>query len=271
MISSIQRFYNRLEISPTRETYVLYLNKFFEYCKTSHELFLGLKEEQIEDLISEYLTSLKRRVEVDELSPNSIRVMIAPILLFCQVNRKRINDSYIRQQFPRKKPLLNQGRYTDNEIRKMLGATRSLRNKALIHVLSSTGARIGALYELKWEDITPIENGTISTMYANDIEEYQTCLTPEAYNAILNYKEYLITNKGKIPTKDTFVFLDTYCKKRMQKDAMRQVMTGILRQAGLRGKTKERSRTTKSTNHAFRKRYETILVNAGLHSKYLDN
>ncbi len=45
----------------------------------------------------------------------------------------------------------------------------------------------------------------------------------------------------------------------------------ILSTAGLRQKGNLRkSGKGKSANHAFRKRFETVLVNAGIHSKYVD-
>ena len=47
-------------------------------------------------------------------------------------------------------------------------------------------------------------------------------------------------------------------------------MRNILTSAGLKRIVKGRTRNGKSQNHAFRKRFETILVNADVHSKYID-
>jgi len=40
---------------------------------------------------------------------------------------------------------------------------------------------------LKIEDIKPIEGGALVTIYRDSIEEYRTCLTPEAYGYLKKY------------------------------------------------------------------------------------
>lgn len=67
------------------------------------------------------------------------------------------------------------------------------------------------------------------------------------------------------------LFCDKSNHKRISRLAAKDLMRIILDSAGLRPKRNLRkSGKGKSANHAFRKRFETVLVNAGIHSKYVD-
>jgi len=270
MISPIQRFNEAIKSEQTKKTYKHYLNQFFKHAGTNAESFVKMDKKKIDDLVFQYLVSLKMLAEKDRLNPNSISVMFSPIQLFLEQNDIILNWKKIKRLFPRRKAPANQAPYHQEEIVKILNATTSLRNKAFIHFLASTGCRVGAIPDLNVTDIHPVEEGAVVTIYSEDIEEYRTCLTPEAYDALLAYFEFR-TLRGYPVTKDSPLFTDKSNHQRISQINSKDLMRIILDSAGLRTKRNLRkSRTGKSANHAYRKRFETVLVNAGIHSKYVD-
>jgi len=136
--------------------------------------------------------------------------------------------------------------------------------------LASTGCRVGALPELDVSNVTRVGDGAVVTIYEGDIEEYRTCLTPEAYVALNNYFEFR-NLRGYPVLPDSPLFCDKSNHKRITRLGSKDLIRIILDSAGLRPKRNLRKSTKgKSSNHAFRKRFETVLVNAGIHSKYVD-
>ncbi len=243
---------------------------FFKHANLDADQIVKLEKKQIDELVFNYLVHLKLRVENGTLNPNSINSMFAPIQLFLEQNDIVLNWKKLKRMFPRRKAPANQSPYTEEEIRKILQATTSLRNKAFIHFLASTGCRVGAISDLNLSDITPVGDGAIVIIYRDDIEEYRTGITPECYKSLKNYFEFR-NLRGYPVTPDSPLFTNKSCSSRISNQAAKDLMRIILDSAGLRTKRNLRkSSKGKSANHAFRKRFETVLVNAGLHSKYVD-
>jgi len=266
----IQRFYEAIKSEYTLQPYQFYLNQFFKHAKKTPEQIVQLDKKQIDELVFNYLVHLKLRVDKGDLNPNSINSMFAPIQLFLEQNDIVLNWKKLKRMFPRKKAPANQSPYTEDEIRKILSATTSLRNKAFIHFLASTGSRVGAISDLNVSDINPVGDGAIVTIYRDDIEEYRTGITPECYKTLQDYFEFR-NLRGYPVTPNSPLFTNKSCSSRMSNQAAKDLMRIILDSAGLRTKRNLRkSSKGKSANHAFRKRFETVLVNAGIHSKYVD-
>ncbi len=270
MPTPIQRFQEAIKSEHTLQPYKFHLNQFFKHSKTTPEQIVNLDKKQIDELVFNYLVHLKLRVEKGNLNPNSFNSMFAPIQLFLEQNDIVLNWKKLKRMFPRKKAPANQAPYTEDEIRKILLATTSLRNKAFIHFLASTGCRVGAIPELNVSDIKQVDDGAVVTIYRDDIEEYRTCITPECYKTLQDYFEFR-NLRGYPVTSNSPLFTNKSCSSRITHQAAKDLIRIILDSAGLRTKRNLRkSSKGKSANHAFRKRFETVLVNAGLHSKYVD-
>jgi len=269
-INPFLRFSEAIQTQKTSENYVLWLKQFCDYTKFDPDGLSQLKPDELEDLILEWIVHLKRRAEKGELSPNSLRPMLAPIQLFCERNRITLDWKGLKKYLPRRVPTKNQGAWTNEEVKKILDATTSLRNKAIIHFLASTGARIGALHDLNKGDIIEIEDGAVVWIYNKDFERYRACLTPEAYKALKAYWEYRIDNGYPINNDDQPVFCKRDNKTRISYDGSREILVKIQQRAGVRGTRAEKKITSKSPNHGFRKRFEKILVNSGIHSKTIE-
>ncbi len=62
----------RCRAERTFETYKYNLDIFLKYAHKDYDSFLLLPQMELDDLLQEYCVSLKRRVENDDVSPNSI-------------------------------------------------------------------------------------------------------------------------------------------------------------------------------------------------------
>lgn len=270
MLTPFQKFDEAIRSKYTRITYHRFLNEFLNYCHKSSDQVADMSKSNVEFLIFDYIVHQKMRTEKDEISPNSFNVIFSPIQLFLEQNDILLNWKKLKRMFPRKKPPANQAPYTDGDIQKMLSCTTSLRNKAFVHFMASGACRSGAIHTMTVGDVTPIEDGAIVTVYADDIEEYRTCLTPEAYTALTDYFDYRSTMRYPVSS-DSPLFCDRSNFKGVSYLNSKDMVRNILVSSGLRGVVKGRTgRTGKSQNHAFRKRFETILVNANVHQKYVE-
>jgi integrase len=266
MVTAYQKFYEAIHVEATRKTYQIYIKKFLDYTKEDYDSLVKLPQSQIEDLVFNYVIHLKDLTErTGKPSPNSYNTMISPIKLFLDMNDILLNWVKIKKYFPVKKPVANQLPYTDDDARELLGATTSVRNKAFIHFLAATGCRVGAIPKLTIEDVKPIEEGAIITIYKDTTEEYRTCLTPEAYYHLKKYLSQRINTNTESPlftTKNNVDFLSL--------DAAGDVIRHIRKQAKLTVDFGRKSTKGKSQNHAFRKRFSLCLANADIQSKFIE-
>ena len=81
--------------------------------------------------------------------------------------------------------------------------------------MASSGIRIGAWDYLKWKHVTPIKNekGQIIAakiiVYAGDVEEYYSFITPEAYNSLSEWMDFR-TSYGEKITEDSWLMRDVW-------------------------------------------------------------
>jgi len=265
----MQFFYEAIREESTKPSYETNLKNFFKYAKTNPDSFVKLDIKEIHDTLFEYLIHLKSKVANEELNPNSVPTKFYPIQLFCEQNDILVNWKKLHRSFPKQKQVSNQGAYTDSDIRKLLSSTTSQRNKAFIHFLASTGVRVGAISDIKVQDVRPVENGAIVDVYLDDVQEYRTCLTPEAYQSLKDYFEW--RNLCGYPVRpDSSLFTNKRGSRPITNQGSKDIMRIVGESAGLRPhRNIKRGKKNKSANHAFRKRFTIILVNSDVHSKYI--
>jgi len=63
VIKPIQRFNEAIKSEETRKPYEFYLHKFFKHAGTNADKIVKLQPKTIDDLVFDYLVSLKLRVE----------------------------------------------------------------------------------------------------------------------------------------------------------------------------------------------------------------
>lgn len=138
----IVRFWAGIRTEQTKKDYQRYLNYFLSYTKIKEAgWLLQLKDSQIQELVEDYTIHLKGK----GLSRGYIDAQLAGLELFFSMNDKILNFKKIRKMTPSRKKPKGERPYTTEEIKQLLELTTSLRNKAIIYFLASTGCRVGAI------------------------------------------------------------------------------------------------------------------------------
>ncbi|MCV0431830.1 site-specific integrase [Nitrosopumilus sp.] len=266
MVTPAQIFYESLKTEATKKAYKIGLEKFFEYAHEDYDSIIKLESKKIKEIIKEYVIhkkDLTRKTGIP--SPNSYNAMMTPIQSFLEMNEIEFSWKTIKSLYPPKIPTANQLPYTDDDIRDLLGATTSLRNKAFIHFLASTGVRVGATPDIRIEDVKEIEEGAVVTIYRDTTEEYRTCLTPEAYTCLKKYLEQRIEREP-----DSVLFTRKNNLTPLTSTSAQDIVRNVRRQAKLSIDNGRKSRKGKSQNHAFRKRFEITLASCDLQQRFID-
>lgn len=192
-------------------------------------------------------------------NPNSMPSMFHGIKHFFVMNRIDLNWDVIHKMFPQKQKMANLKPYTTKNICMMLSYANSLRDKALIHFLASTGARIGVFdHTLSIRHMRKMPSKyTAVLLYAENVEEYWAFLTRQATKTIETY-HLLRKRNGELFGPDTPIFATSKSGSRqLSWNGSRSVIYRIVSKSGIR--LKQGGRFDIQVDHGFRKRYNTIL------------
>jgi len=256
-------FENSIKTKASLTFYNYNLNIFLKWSKLDHESLLELNSEKIENKLQDYVIYLKKRVEYGELSPNSIADMVLGVFKFLKVNRKKFDREIITQLYPERVKPQGDRAITDDEIRQLL-EFGGIRDKAIVHMVSATGARPEAICELKIKHITKLDDGfTKLILYADDFKhEMVTFLHPEATHALEEFHKWRIENGEKL-TDESYVISNIQLRngiliEYMTSSNLQGVMNRLFSKAGIK-RIKTGRRFDLATFTGFRKRFDTKL------------
>jgi len=249
----------------TKKTYLHYFNAFLKWAQKNVEKLvtadglLQVKDEKLQEIIEDYLMHLRKR-----LSPNSIPAIIAALELFFSMNDKNLNFKKIRRMVPTAAKKSGHGAWSTADIQKILQNSVSNRDRAFVHLLASTGCRIGALQELKIKHLSSMSDNCKSLLfYEGSNEEYYGFLTPEANKSVEEYLEER-RKDGEYIDQDSPVFRSSYQigiqKVKPMSTASAKMIS--LRLANSVVRIKQGRRYTVMAAHGFRKRFNTLLKSA---------
>jgi hypothetical protein len=161
-----------------------------------------------------YMDSVKRRVKQNnrsdssrktgEIAAGTVKNFIQPIKLFYEAHDlPPINWKRIFKALPKGRRASNDRAPAKDEICKAIQAN-DRRVKPIVLVMCSSGIRLGAWDYLRWKHVIPQKNdkGEIVAakliVYAEEHDEYYSFITPEAYNALLDYMDFRALHGEKI-------------------------------------------------------------------------
>jgi integrase len=151
---------------------------------TTEERFMEFVEFQIQR---------SRRCEIAE---STISNYYKAAKLFCEMNDiLTVNWKKIRRGIPRGRQASNDRAPTTEEIQKLVEYP-DRRIKPIVYTMISSGIRLGAWNYLQWKHVKPLanENGEIIaaqiTVYAGDVEEYHSFITPQAYDSLKEWMDF---------------------------------------------------------------------------------
>ncbi len=233
---------------------------FLDWAKKDYESLLTLSSDELQELLEEYLFSLKKR-----LNPNSIGPHLAAIDKFLVVNDREYRKRKLRMFLPEKIKCSGIKAWTTQHVQKMLEYADSKRAKALIHFLSASGVRVGAIEGLKWKNIEEISDGCYCvTIYPKTNHEYITFLHHGARKALDEYTEER-RKSGEHISSESYVFStrwgqDTDIPRSLTRKGIESVILRVVHRAGIeRAREESNLRFDIAIDTGFRKRFNTIL------------
>jgi integrase len=212
-----------------------------------------MEKTSLKEKIEDYLIHLKNQNK----SPSHMRNITFAIQSFLESNDfEGINWKKIRKLIGKHGKSRNSRPYTTEEIKRMLDVSKSLRNRALILFLSSSGVRRGAIPNMRIKDLKQMQLGCLAvTVYPNEHEEYVTFINKESSEALTAYHERR-KKQGEILTPESLVFpsANSYRKSLAVTDASISFLIRRIKIAAGIGESTDDNLLV----HAFRRRFDTI-------------
>jgi len=269
---SFRNFVRGISRESTKITYVKFLRAFMEFHNIkNYDEMVHFNTKKIDELLVDYIDELEGR----GAKGITIRTNLIGIERFFEMNDCIWHKSRIRKSIKRDDGIPG-GRepITTKEIKKMLECTKSLRIKALVHFLATTGIRPAGLIDpiLKIKHLMAMSRPNDSTnkkwcyavkVYDESKEGYWSFLTPEATEALDNFFVWR-ENRGEKITQESPVFINIENNKHTRFQHLtdkntRFIIDNLIRQSALKRKKVSDKRYDKSIIYMFRKRFNTIL------------
>ena len=260
MERSLLLFEEGITSKATLGLYRFGLEKFRTYYKIKNaDAILTIEHKQLQIMVEDYVMNLKKTV-----SPNTVPTYMKGVEHFFIMNDVNLNWKKIHRLYPAKVKLGGGNAYTTEDVQRMLQLVKNKKIIALIHFLASTGARIGALSELKLKHVADLTEGCKTVkLHEGEKEEYNVFLTPEASKTLDSYIQQRKMD-GEYITGDSPLFRSKYVvgslkAKPSTTGALKNLIRNIVNKSVSREKVGRRY--NKAMDHAFRKRFNTILKN----------
>ncbi|MGY5150590.1 MAG: integrase [Candidatus Nitrosopumilus sp. bin_68KS] len=281
----LELFHQGIKAKETREKYTRTLRHVL--CKIFEDLFEGDFEERVNqfvklakedpdwtrDLLLNLSIKLKERTNLpkentDYLNPSSVDNYFKPIKKLFDMSGVVISWNRVYATFPEQNNVSDSRGWSRDEIQKMLKFTNGSIDRAIILLSASSGIRAGG-FDLNWQDLTPVyevndqlkfditeseeEHATIACamirIYQGTSFGYPAFITPEAYDAIMDYKSDWIREIGREPKGEDPIFKkEGTLLRRTTPVGVKKRVERIIKRAGLREQIKG-------------KRYEVPIMN----------
>lgn len=252
-------FEEYIQSEKTKENYEFQINKFCQWLGLdSWDGVITMDSSDLREKIEDYVILLKNK----PVSSNYIRAITFAIQSLCDSNEKTdINWKKIRKLLGKKTKPKKTRPYTTEEVKLLMGATKGLRNKALMLFFASSGVRRGAIPDMRIRDLKQMQHDCLMvTVYPDTDEEYITFINKEASDYLSRYHKQRKYDGEEI-TPDSYVFRNTYRRGKnlhTPKSLDEKSISNIL----VRAKGNAAIDTEGIPNmlvHAFRRRFNTIL------------
>jgi len=283
--SPLELFHQGIRAQETREKYTRTLRHVL--CKIFEDLFEGDFEQRVNqfvklgkedpdwtrDLLLNLSIKLKERTKLpkedsDYLNPNSIDNYFKPIKKLFDMAGVVISWKRVYATFPEQDNVSDSRGWNREEIQKMLKFANGSIDRAIILLCASSGIRAGGV-DLNWQDLIPVyqindqlkfeiteSEGEIADIvcamlriYQGTNYSYPAFITPEAYEALMDYKSDWTREIGREPKAEDPIFKkEGTILKRTTPVGVKKRVERMIKRAGLREKIKG-------------KRYEVPIMN----------
>ena len=238
--SPLELFHQGIKSKETREKYTRTLCQVL--CNIFEDLFEGEFEDRVNqfvklakedpdwtrDLLINLSIKLKERTKLERenpehINPSSIDNYFKPIKKLFDMSGNVISWNRIYATFPEQNNISDSRRWSRDETQKMLKFTNGSIDRAIILPSAGSGIRTEG-FDLNWQDLTPVysvdgqlkfeiteeEYANIACamirIYQGTSEGYPAFITPEAYDALMDYKSDWAKDMGGIPRPEDPIF-----------------------------------------------------------------
>ena len=250
----------------TRQSYRKGLFRFMRHFRlTKPSYLLECPEDELSNMLKQYIRHLKERCEKGEIKVNVIKNYLFGVKFFLDYNDRLLNFKKIFKMIPERTSLSGQKAYAIEEIRELVNTQKNVRNKLTFLLMTSVGLRTGAIPIMKLKHIEKIENCYWIRIYPDSKDEYIGYMTPECSRT---YERYLQQrkNNGEVLTGESPLILADHKEGEIQaitKQGLYQLVTRQINNLGLRG-DKVGNRYEKMASHGFRKFFATQIKKSQL-------
>ncbi len=262
----------------SKVNYKMRIDQYLRYVGMDPDAFVKETKKNPKGFEKQFIAFLE---EVGKgVGPSTVAFARDSLRRFLEVNRvKGIDWDYIGQFIPERKRFGNDRAPTVEEIGHIVSNVE-IRLKCLILFLASSGARIGAIEYLKWQDIEPVEASGYKfakvTIYRGEKEQYLSFVSPETFELFQEYRK-MRENMGEAVTSQSFVFVTLGNVDNFRPDdvrpisvsTMKNLLGRVMRQMNMRSTILEskEGRTKRfefKQAHGFRKFFKTRMEVAGV-------
>lgn len=253
-------FEESIKSKATRANYLQHIERFLKFTNLKdYDSILKVEPGQLQTILEDYVIHLKNTV-----NPNSVGVFMTGVKHFCIMNRVKVYWEIIQKMYPQKVKRSGQKAWTNEHIQTMLKFTASKKNKAIIHIMASTGARIGIFdYPLQMRHLKEMDGGCMAVLlYAGEPEEYWAFLTPEATSVLKEYFDERQSHNEKFYP-DTPIIRKRYRlgiekAQQIRPKSARDVIDRVIARGKIMREKVHRNYDI-HIDHGFRKRFNIIL------------
>lgn len=256
---SIESYLLGFKAEATKETYLKKLRQFLTWCNLTPDQFVDLAKatpKEAEKLLLRYIAQRK-----GEVSGSTLRGLKESVKAFLVMNdvENGLNWAKIARIMPPARKVGQDRAPTVEELRTIL-ANADLRLKTIVLLLVSSGMRVGGFDYLRWKDVEPVTVGEQEfaklTVYRGDPEQYTTFITPEAYQALQEYRARR-ANQGERTLPETWLIGHEReaSQALVSSKTIKNLLIRLLWEIGLR--TEHRRVQEFKAVHGFRKYFET--------------
>lgn len=275
------QWFDLLDLSEnTKRLYLIYMRQFCNcLSKSPTELITeAIAETKGGLLLSErqtvgYVARFKKTLKENRLAPNSQAAAMTCVKSFYKAFDIELSSAIKKSKkcLPLKE---NMGFLTKPDLKKLITNAKSLRDKAIILFMATSGMARSEILNLRIRDITFDQNdvGIINIRRQKTQTDYTTFISPEATVALRNYTEERNRSDAlKVKGQNDFVFV-TYPAVggkgggRIKQPTFTLIFKQLAVQLGYNNDNFQI--TTKS--HALRKFFATTLENAGMPKNKID-
>jgi len=191
-----------------------------------------------------------------------VSTILAAVELFFTMNRKMWHKKLVRKRIKKDENNLRGGKLpaTDEDVQSLLDVTKHVREKAIIHFLSSTGARPASIVDpiLRMKHLVKMPHGCYAIRIYDGVDEgYWSFLTPESGKALDKYFIWRKNQRKEEFTDETPIFANfskNAQNKHLSLSSLNHIIDKIIHRSGI-VRIKDGAMYDKARTKMFRKRF----------------